>query len=69
MAFGYRLPDFSGGMFAYASLLAGKFPDPVCWCTRTTEVSIICTAASSPAASASMIWSQTPACRQWTKRL
>jgi Protein of unknown function (DUF3892) len=38
-------------------------------CTRTTEVSIICTAASQPAASASMIRSQTPARRHRTKRL
>jgi hypothetical protein len=30
MAVGHCLPDFSGGMFAHASLLAGKFPDPVC---------------------------------------
>jgi hypothetical protein len=38
-------------------------------CTRTTDVSIICTAASWPEANAFISRSQTPACRQRTKRL
>jgi hypothetical protein len=40
-----------------------------CWCTRTTEVSIICMAVSCAADRATMIRSQTPACGQRTKRL